>query len=140
MFADILAEARFAVRTLLKSPGFTLAAVLALALGIGANTAIFSVVDAVVMRPLPWKDSSRLVRIWESAPKLGWPKFSASGPNFMDWREQDESFESLAAWGWGNFNLTGTGAARRIAAGRVTASFLPSRSAPPTKVCRASSV
>src|SRR4029453_146892 len=98
MLNDIAAEARYGVRTLLKSPGFTITAVLALGLGIGANTAIFSVVNAVVMRPLPWSRPDGLVRIWESAPKLGWPRFSVSLPNFIDWRAQSDTFEGLAAW------------------------------------------
>ena len=125
MFGSIAADARYGVRTLLKSPGFTLAAVLALGLGIGANTAIFSVVDAVLMRPLPWKDSPRLVRIWESAPKLGWPRFSTSIPNFIDWRAQCDAFDGLAAWRYWSVNVVGGSGAQRVTGGQVTANFLP---------------
>jgi hypothetical protein len=95
--ADLLQDLRFSVRTLAHNPTFTVAAVLALALGIGANTAIFSVINAVSLRPFPWKDPDRIVRIWESAPQLGWPRFSTSIPNFIDWREQNQVYEEIAA-------------------------------------------
>src|SRR5262245_23851161 len=96
---DLVQDLRFCLRMLLKNPGFRWIAVLTLALGIGANTAIFSVVDAVLLRPLPYPESERLIRLWESNPGRGWPEFSASAPNFADWRKQQTVFEQLAAYG-----------------------------------------
>src|SRR5262249_37651425 len=123
MLRDQLQDVRHAIRTLVKSPGFTLAAVLALGLGIGASTVIFSVIDAVFLRPFPWKDPGRLVRLWESAPQLGWPRFGTSIPNFMDWQEQNEVFEEIAAWRGATFNLTGSEPAQRLDGGAATVSF-----------------
>ena len=80
MFQDL----RYGIRMLLKNPAFTLIAGFTLALGIGANTAIFSVVNAVLLRPLPYPEPERLVRLWESNPGRGWPEFSVSAPNFAD--------------------------------------------------------
>ena len=88
---------RYALRMLYRSPGFTAVAVLTLALGIGANTAIFSVVDAVLLRPLPYPEPDRLVRIWESSLKFDSPRNTVNPLNFLDWRDQSKSFESMAA-------------------------------------------
>jgi len=90
-------DLRYGVRMLLKSPGFALVAVLTLALGIGANTAIFSVVDAMLLRPLPYPEPDRLVRIWESSLKLHSPRNVVNPRNFLDWRDQSHSFEAMAA-------------------------------------------
>src|SRR5262249_29544882 len=100
-------DLRYGARMLAKKPGFTLIAVITLSLGIGANTAIFSVVNAVVLRSLPYPEAERLVRIWESNPGRGWPEFSASAPNFADWRKQQSICEQLAAYEFTTFNLTG---------------------------------
>ncbi len=121
----LLADVRSGLRSLLRSPGFTAAAVVALALGIGANTAIFSVVSSVLLRPLPYRDPDRLVRIWESNPGLGWPQFSTSYLNFLDWKRETRSFEPLAAWRNVGFNLTGSGEPERVGGGAVTASLFP---------------
>jgi putative ABC transport system permease protein len=118
MFQDL----RFGARMLLKNPGFTLIAVFTLSLGIGANTAIFSVVNAVVLRPLPFPEPERLIRLWESNPGRGWPEFSASAPNFADWRKQQSVWEQLAAYEFATFNLTG-GEPERVAALGVTANL-----------------
>src|SRR5436305_1362014 len=88
---------RYAVRMLLKNPGFTLVAALALALGIGANTAIFSVVNAVMIRPLPYRDASRLVMVWEDNRNRGKHQNVVSPANFLDWKEQSDAFEDMAA-------------------------------------------
>jgi len=90
-------DLRYGVRMLLKSPGFAIVAVLTLALGIGANTAIFSVVDAMLLRPLPYPEPDRLVRIWESSLKLHSPRNVVNPRNFLDWRDQSHSFEAMAA-------------------------------------------
>src|SRR6266481_8117001 len=89
-------DLRFAVRTLLKSPGFSVMAVLALALGIGANTAIFSVVNAVMLQRMPFEDPDRLVMVWEQSPRTG--KTNVANPiNFLEWQARNHSFERIAA-------------------------------------------
>lgn len=118
-------ETRFAWRALRGSPGVTIAAVLTLGVGIGANTALFSVMNAVILRPLPWKDPERLIGIWESNPKRGWPQFSTSGPNYLDWKEKNAGFDPLAAWRSLSFNLTGTSETERILGGAASADLLP---------------
>ncbi|MGH9777491.1 MAG: ABC transporter permease [Candidatus Acidiferrales bacterium] len=118
-------DLRYGARQLLRSPGFTAVAVLTLALGIGANTAIFSVANAVLLQPLPYKEPDRLVRLWESNPGRNWPFFSASAPNFNDWVQQNQSFEPLAATEGDTFNLTGDGEPERLLGRRVTGNFFP---------------
>ena len=112
-------------RALRRSPGFTSVAVLTLALGVGVNTAIFSVVNAAMVRPLPFGDPDRLVRIYESNQERGWPEFSASDPNFLDWRAQARSWEALAAFEEGTVSLTAGAGAELVPALRVTSDFLP---------------
>src|SRR5262245_30206650 len=94
----LLSDLRYGVLSLARKPGFTLVALLTLALGIGANTAIFSVVNGVLLRPLPFKDPDRLVLLWEGRPHSGWDQLPASYPNFSDLREQARSFEGMAAF------------------------------------------
>ena len=96
--ADLGQDLRFGLRTLIKNPGFTVVAVIALALGIGANSAIFSVVNAILLRPLPYKSPNQLVVIWENATHLGFPKDTPSPANFLDWRGQSTVFEGMAAF------------------------------------------
>lgn len=105
----MLNDLRYALRMLLRTPTFTAASILTLALGIGANTAIFSVVNAVLIRPLPFKDPSRLVTVFEKNDKLNLPQFSSSLLNYLSWKEQQQSFDQLAAVGLRSFNLTGAG-------------------------------
>ena len=102
-------DALYAVRTMRKSPLFTSAVVLTIALAIGANITIFSVVNAVMLRPLPFKDPSRLVQVAEKNDKLHLSSFGASVLNFLSWREQNHSFQEMAAIGYENYTLTGTG-------------------------------
>jgi predicted permease len=99
----------YALRILRNSPGFTLTAVLSLALGIGANTAIFTVVNAVLLRALPYPDSDRLVQLWESKPNEGYFRNVVNPFNFLDWRERTQSFEGMSAVSVGTANLTGVG-------------------------------
>jgi putative ABC transport system permease protein len=101
-------DIRFGLRSLVRSPATTLVALLTLALGIGANSAIFSVVDGVLLKPLPYDQPDELVIVWESAPKLGFPRFSVAPPNFADWRKQNRSFEHLVAINRERLNLTGS--------------------------------
>ena len=93
-------DLRFAFRQLLKNPAFSVVAVLTLALGIGANTAIFSVVNAVLLRPLPYPESDRLVWLSERSPSF--PTMSVSYPNFIDWRAQQTVFEQIGVYNWGS--------------------------------------
>jgi len=121
----LLRDIRYALRTFARQPVFTAVATLTLALGIGATTAIFSVVNAVMLRPLPFATSDRLVRIWESDLKHGRPEFSVSEPNFLDFRAQNSTFERLVAVGGATLNLTTPEGAEPLAARRVTTDFLP---------------
>ena len=118
-------DVRYATRSLRKSPGFTFVAAITLALGVGANTAIFSVVNAVMLRPLPFSNPGQLVRIWESNVERGWPTFGVSNPNFLDWRAHAKSFQAMAAEA--NIGLTWTsgGDAEVLQGRRVSATFLP---------------
>src|SRR5258707_1205473 len=110
----ILHDLRYAARALRGSPMFTLVAIATLALGIGANTAIFSVVHAVALQALPNQDSDRLVRLWEKNDKLRIPQFSASVPNYYSWRERVHSFDELAAWRSNTATLTTGGDPQRL--------------------------
>jgi putative ABC transport system permease protein len=118
-------DLRYAARALRWSPGFTLIATLTLALGIGVNAAIFSVINAVMLRPLPYADPARLIRLYESNRQRGWPEFSASHPNFLDWRAQTRSWESLAATSAGTISMTTAAGAEVLREAVVTADFLP---------------
>jgi putative ABC transport system permease protein len=120
---EMIQDLRYGARMLLKNPGFTLIAVLTLALGIGANTAIFGIVDAVLLRPLPFKDQSRLVTLWESNAAKGQTHGAVGGANFTDWRNQNQVFESLAAYFSWTYNLTGNDEPQRLTAAVVSAGF-----------------
>src|SRR5919204_160777 len=115
----LLQDVRFGLRTLLKRPGFTLVAVLTLALGVGANTAIFSVVNAVLLRPLPFKDADRLVSVYETTQNN--PRDYISVPNLEDYRAQTRSFEALTTFVPQSVNLTGAGEPDRVRVGIVPA-------------------
>jgi putative ABC transport system permease protein len=120
----LLQDARFGARMLLKNPGFTLIVLLTLSLGIGANTAIFSVVNTVMLRQLPFKNADRLVRLNESNPERGWPTFGVSHPNFLDWRAQNQTFEAMAATAGASFNLNTGDDVEVIRGAAITADFL----------------
>ena len=117
----MLHDLRFGLRMMLRSPGFTFIALLTLTLGIGANTAIFSVVNTVLLRPLPYHDPNRLVVLWESQEQVG--QESPSLPDFVDWRERNQSFEQMAIARRDNANLTGTGEPERLLVRQVTSNF-----------------
>lgn len=112
-------DLRYGVRMLLKNPGITFVVILALALGIGANTAIFSVVDAVLLRPLPYPESDRLVFLNETSKSMD--EISVSYPNFTDWRNQNQVFEKIGVYNRSSYNLTGVGEAERIVTGQMSA-------------------
>jgi predicted permease len=119
---SLIKDIQYGIRNLLKRPGFTAIAVITLALGIGANTAIFSVVNAVVLRPLPYADPDRLVMLWETMP--GSDRRSVAPGNFVDWREQNKTFDELAATFYANFNVTGDGQPERIDGATITSNFM----------------
>ena len=116
-------DLRYGVRMLWKSPGFTVVTILALALGIGANSAIFSVVNSVLLRPLPYKTADRLVLLSEWSQQV--PNMSVSYPNYQDWRDQSTVFEQLAAFRGGSYTLTGAGEPELLLSREVSASFFP---------------
>src|SRR5256885_4039820 len=123
MIADLGQDLRYGLRSLLKNPSFTIVAVIALALGIGANSAIFSVVNAVLLRPLPFKNPEQLPILWENATHLGFPKNTPSPPNFIDWQRQNTVFTGMAAMSERSFNLTGVGEPDRLDGRRVSANL-----------------
>ncbi|HEU4713056.1 MAG TPA: ABC transporter permease [Pyrinomonadaceae bacterium] len=120
-----LQDIRYGLRGLWKRPGFTAVAVITLALGIGANAAIFSVVNAVLLRPLQFRDPERLVILWEDASFAGFPLNTPAPANYVDWKNQTQSFEDMAATHESSMNLTGDGEPERVATRRVTANFFP---------------
>src|SRR2546430_1447368 len=148
MIGDLGQDVRYGLRMLAKNPAFTAIAVLALALGIGANSAIFSVVNAILLRPLPYKNPEQLVMVWENATHLGFPKDTPSPANFLDWRQQTTVFEGMAAFTERSFNLTGVGEPERLDGRRVSSNlfdllgvrpiigrtFVPQEDQPGTKV------
>ena len=123
IMGNIWQDLRYGFRTLVKNPGFTAVAVIALALGIGANSAIFSVVNTVLLRPLPYKDSEGLVMVWEDATKHGYPRDTPAVANYIDWRDQNQVFQGMAAIADQSFNLTGSGEPERLDGRRVSASL-----------------
>ena len=121
--STLLQDLKFGLRMLAKNPGFTAVAVVTLALGIGANTAIFSVVKAVLWRPLPYRDANRLVIVWEQNLPRGWTTNIVSAANFRDWKRQNTVFSGMAAVDPTSFNLTGVGNPVEIDGERVTANL-----------------
>jgi putative ABC transport system permease protein len=117
---SLLQDLKFGARTLLKSRGFTLVAVLTLAIGVGANTAIFSVVEAVLLRTLPYHDADRLVTLWENNRLRNRPRNVVNPGNLLDWREQASSFEGVAAFYDDRFGLTGGGDPEEVAGQAAT--------------------
>jgi len=122
---SLIKDLRYGIRMLIRKPGFTITAVLTLALGIAATTATFTVVDAVLLRKLPVKDPDRVVVVHNQLPKLNLPRSPVSAPHFVDYSRQTDVFESTAAFITRNFNLTGVSLPERLQAGRVTATFFP---------------
>jgi putative ABC transport system permease protein len=123
---SVLQNIRFALRQLRKSPGFAVMAAVIMALGIGANTAIFSVVHAVLLQPLPFRDVDRVVQIWHTPPQTSFPgmtKFAVSAANFLDWQRQSHVFEGMALYSGGSFDVTGAGKPEAVRASHVSPEF-----------------
>src|SRR5215831_17474790 len=130
----LLQDLRLAPRQFLKNPGFTAVAIITLALGIGANTAIFSVVNAVLLRPLPFKDAGRLVRVWHTPPAKSFPgidKFSVSAANYIDWQRDNHVFEQMAIYSGRLLTLTGVAQPQQVTASTVSAGFFGTLGVPP---------
>lgn len=124
---DFISELLLGLRLLRRNPAFAVTAILLLALGIGANTAIFSVVNAVLLRPLPFQDSSRIMQIWHVPPAKSFPGlslFSVSPANYLDWRSMNHSFEDMAAYGGTSFNVGGKERPESVQAAPVAPGFL----------------
>ncbi len=128
----LIQDLRFGARMLLKEHGFTLIAVITLALGIGANTTIFSVVNAVLLRPLPYQNPEQLALIWGKLPAHVSGNVGASAPEFADYRDQNLVFSSVAAYTSSSFNLSGVGEPERIVGIFVSASLFPLFDVKPT--------
>ncbi|MGH7498981.1 MAG: ABC transporter permease [Gemmatimonadales bacterium] len=116
-------DLRYTARTLIRAPGFAITAIVVTALGVGANTAAFSVADFVMLRPLPFRDPSHLVRLWEAPP--GYSTMELSPPNYRDWKTSSRSFEAMGAFHGAAANLLGEGAPRRVEGSVVTEDLLP---------------
>src|SRR6476660_3904119 len=123
LMGTLSSDVRFGMRSLRRSPLTAGAALLALALGIGANTAIFSVVNGVLLEPLPYPDPDRIVLVRESNPGMGFPTFDVASQNFLDWRQQNRSFTALAALDSKSVSLTGRGEPQKLRAATVSADF-----------------
>jgi hypothetical protein len=122
----VLRDVKFALRQLRRNPGFTAIAVLSLGLGVGANTAIFSLVKAMLLAPLPYPEGNRLVMVWEDVPRWDIPRNTPAPANFLDWREQNHVFEGMAAFVGGLFGdvaLTGAGGPEQIHGAQVSSNF-----------------
>ena len=119
----VFQDLRYAARMLQKQPGFTIVAVVTLALGIGANTAIFSLVNSILLRPLPYREPDRLVHMMQSSPKLDLPSWGVSQADFAAYRDQNRTLESIALYNSGGTNLTGVGEPERLTVTNVTADF-----------------
>ncbi|MDT7603415.1 MAG: hypothetical protein QOF61_1412 [Acidobacteriota bacterium] len=125
VLGDIRHDLRFGLRMLVKNPSFTIIAVIALALGIGANSAIFSVVNTVLLRPLPYHNPERLVMVFEDNSRHGYPRDTPAPANYIDWRDQNKVFAGVAAIAELSMNLTGAGEPERLDGRRVSASLFP---------------
>ena len=120
---NLLSDTRYALRNLLRRPAFTIIAVVTLALGIGANTAIFSAINALLLKPLPFPELDRVVAIWDKLPSRGVMHNEVTVANYLDWQAQNQSFEQLALYRWWSANLTGIDPPERIQGFLVTANF-----------------
>jgi putative ABC transport system permease protein len=121
---SILRDLKFSIRSLLRRPGLTLIAILTLGIGIGANSAIFSMVNALLLKPLPFPDPDRIVALWDKVPSRGVERNEVTVANYLDWRAQNKSFEQLGIYRWWSTNLTGADTPERVQGFQVTPNFL----------------
>src|SRR5271167_796915 len=117
----LIEDVRYGLRNLRKNPGFTAVALLTLALGIGANTAVFSIVNGVLLNSLPFPDPDKLITLFESKPRF--KEGSISYPNFLDWQRENHAFASIAAYRHDSFSLTGAGDPEQVRGKMVSADF-----------------
>ena len=134
-FENMVRDFGYAGRTIRKNPAFTVTAVLTLALGIGGTTAVFSLVQGILLKPLPYPDPDRLVAIVESLPAVRdrYPVVPVNAAHFQTWRDKAESFEHLALFTWDTFTLTGLGEPRQVSVAQVSTSFLPTLGVEPQR-------
>ena len=121
----LINDLRYAARMMRKAPAFTISVVVTVALGIAANTAIFSVVNGVLLKPLPFVAPDRLFQVAEKNDTLHLPRFGASVLNYLSWRERTQTFDQLGAIGFGTFNLSGAGEPEQLTGSRISPSVLP---------------
>ena len=134
MFRTLIADVGYALRVFWRTPSFALAVIAVLAIGIGANIGIFSIVSAVLLRPLPFKQPEQMVRLFHEPPQSAFPgihRFSVSPANFYDWQRDSRSFESMAIYRFRQFALTNDGNAESIVAGAVGDEFFSAIGTPP---------
>ncbi len=120
----LIQDVRYGIRMIFKQPAFTIIAVLALALGIGVNTAIFSIVNALLLNPLPFPELNRIVAIWEKIPTQGVERNETAIANYIDWKNQNQTFENIATYSWWNANLSDSDLPERVQGFLVTANLL----------------
>src|SRR3954468_5798272 len=120
---ELFADLSYGWSRLRREPGFTVAVLMALALGIGGNTAIFSVARAALLKPLPYPESDRIMMIWEEVKERGWDQFPVSAPDFLDWRRDANLFATIAGFTENGFNLRTGDGAERMEAVQVTDGF-----------------
>src|SRR4051794_38816894 len=123
MFSSFLHDLRYALRTLARNPGFACVSILALALGVGANSAIFTVVQSVLLRPLPFPRSDQLIVVRDRNLKAGFPQFSLSPGNYIDYRDHNHTFSGFTAFNGQGVNLSGGAEPERLRGARVTTDF-----------------
>src|SRR5580700_5913072 len=116
-------DLRYGARMLLRNPGFAIVAILTLAIGIGANVVIFSIVNGVLLKPLPFRDSGRVVTIWETDANRNVTRGTASAAEFLDWRDMNHVFEELSAWRALYFTITGSGEPEQVWGSQVSGNF-----------------
>ncbi len=121
---SFLKDIRYGIRSLMRRPTLTIIAIITLAIGIGANSAIFSVVNSLLIKPLPFPELDRIVAIWETQPSRGVVRNEASMANYLDWRAQNQTFEQMGLYRWWSANLTGLETPERIQGFLVTGNFL----------------
>ena len=120
---NLLSDIRYAIRNLIKRPSFTVIAVVTLALGIGANSCIFSAINALLLKPLPIPNQDRVMTIWDTNPSHGWDHNEVTMANYLDLRAQNQTFDPLALYRWWSANLTGLETPERIQGFLVTGNF-----------------